>query len=276
MRRVGELMILQTDLFPVSLKHAFTTKRLNNVPPGSKKRSDFRINSIGETSQWWTKLRDSLFTKNHTLVIHNQVHGGNVRILDSSNGLESIETGGFKYQIAGDGDAIIRPFMRQPVFIGITTADCLPCIVFEPESHTVAVVHAGWRGIASDIHGNTIRAFKNGLGIEAKNLLWAIGPSIDAKNYEVGTDVIAGLEANGYAETDWREDPEITPCWNRSKRRDHFYLNLAECLRSRLISMGVPETQIDICKLSTFENPNLFYSYRRDGEIKGLQACVVG
>ncbi|MCX6646860.1 MAG: polyphenol oxidase family protein [bacterium] len=258
MRRVGELMILQTDLFPVSLKHAFTTKRLNNVPPGSKKCSDFRIDSINETSNWWTKLRDSLFTKNHTLVIHNQVHGGNVRVLDSSKGLDSTEIAGFKYHIAGDGDAIIKPFMRQPVFIGITTADCLPCIVFEPESHTVAVVHAGWRGIASDIHGNTIRAFKNGLGIEPKNLLWAIGPSIDAKNYEVGTDVIAGLEASGYAETDWVDNPGVAPCWTRSRRRDHFMLNLAECVKTRLISMGVPEAQIDICKLSTFDNPNLF------------------
>ena len=276
MRRLGELMILQTDLFPVTLKHAFATKRLTNAPPGSKKCADFRINSIDETSGWWLKLRDALFTKKHVLVVHNQVHGGNVRVLDPSIQLDSVETGGFRYHIAGDGDAIIKPFMRQPIFIGITTADCLPCIVYEPDSHTVAVVHAGWRGLASDIHGNAVRAFKSELGIDSKDLFWAIGPSIDPKNYEVGTEVIAGLEASGYAETDWIDNPDMAPCWTRSRRRDHFLLNLAECIRYRLISMRVPESQIDICKLSTFDNPNLFYSYRRDREIVGLQACVVG
>jgi YfiH family protein len=270
-------MILQTDLFPVSLKHAFTTRRLSNVPPGSEKCSDFRIDSFDETAGWWTKLRDSLFTAKHVLFIHNQVHGGNVTILNTSNTLEKPdEVAGLRYRKLGDGDAIIKPFMRTPSLIGITTADCLPCIVFEPESYTVAVVHAGWRGLAADIPGNTIRVFQSGLNIHPENLYWAIGPSIDVRNYEVGTEVIGGLEAAGYAETDWKNIPDATPCWTRARRRDHFMLNLAECIRHRLTTLGVPESNIDICKLSTFDNPNLFFSYRRDGEVRGLQACVVG
>lgn len=276
MRRLGELMILQSDLFPVLLKHAFATRRLSGVPPGSKKCSDFRIDSIEDTAQWWIRLRDSLFSENHILCVHNQVHGGNVRVLDPSNILDSNETNGFRFHIAGDGDAIIKPFMRQQVFIGITTADCLPCIIYEPESRTVAVMHAGWRGLAADIPGNTIRTFRTSLNIGPEKLFWAVGPSIDSRNYEVGTEVIAGLEAAGYAEADWLDNPDAIPCWTRAKRRDHFMLNLTECLKYRLTSLGVPESQIDICKLSTFDNPNLFFSYRRDGEIRGLQACVVG
>lgn len=277
MRQLGDLMILQTDLFPVSLKHAFATRRLSKVPAGSKKGSDFRINSINETSKWWIKLRDSLFTRNHTLYIHNQEHGGNVRVVgpdEPSDDVQNVD--GFKFRILGDGDGIIKPFGRVPAFIGITTADCLPCIVYEPDSHAVAVIHAGWRGLTADIPGSAMRAFKANLNLKPEDLLWAIGPSIDRKNYEVGTEVIAGLEASGFAESDWLTSPDSIPCWIKSKRRDHYMLNLAECMRRRLVLLGVPGNQVDICKLSTFDNPNLFHSYRRDGEIKGLQASVVG
>jgi len=274
-------MILQSDLLPVTLKHAFTTRRLVVSPPKTASQgtegANFRVDSINDTCKWWVKLRDRIFTPKHTCYLHEQVHGGRVRVVDpdEANGDVS-EVDGFRYRVLGEGDAIIRPFGRKPVFLAITTADCLPCVVYDPNSGAVGVVHAGWRGLAADIPANTMRMFKSELGVQPKDLLWAIGPSIDVNNYEVGNEVIAALEIAGYAESDWRDDPDCVPGWVRGRRRDHYQVNLAALAAMRLRSLGVPSSQIDICALSTFENPNLFYSYRRDGEIRGLQATVIG
>ena len=38
----------------------------------------------------------------------------------------------------------------------------------------------------------------------------------------------------------------------------------------------IPDENIDICDLSTYDNDDLFYSYRRDKGILGLQASVIG
>jgi polyphenol oxidase len=278
MRRVGDLMILQSDLLPVSLKHAFSTRRLSKPAPAAQpSQVDFQFDSIDQTSQWWLKLRNSIFTPKHTLYIHKQVHGGIVNVIDPDNSdIDEKDIGGLKVRHLGEGDGIIKPFSRKPAFIGITTADCLPCVAFHPPSGAVGVIHAGWRGLAADIPSNAVHAFKDNIGAQPKELFWAIGPFVDARNYEVGNEVIAALETAGYADSDWQNRDDVTPGWTRAKRRDHFMLDLGACMKMRLLTLGVPSEQIDICSLSTFGNPNLFFSYRRDGAVKGLMACVVG
>jgi hypothetical protein len=176
----------------------------------------------------------------------------------------------------GPGDAIVKPFTRKPIFLTITTADCLPCLVYDRASGAVGVVHVGWRGLGADIASAALRAFKKSLGSKISDLSWAVGPSIDAGNYQVGPEVVAALETAGFAESDWASSRGSTPGWIRERKGDRYRLNLAECLRIRLHGLGISEEQIDICTLSTFENPNLFYSYRRDGGIQGLQASVIG
>jgi YfiH family protein len=279
LRRVGGLMILESDLLPVKVKHAFATRRLasktNSQSPADT--PDFRIDSLAQTSRWWVMLRDSLFSPQHLCLVHNQVHGGTVRVVDPDEQLgEENDVGGFRFVVLGDGDAILKPFGRRPVFLAITTADCLPCLAYDPVSGAVGVVHAGWRGLATDIPANALREFKSRLGANPSDLIWAIGPSIDMANYEVGTEVIAALETAGYAESDWLHRADSQPGWTRSRRRDHYMLNLAALIRLRLSALGVPHRQIDTCSLSTFGNPNLFFSYRRDGDVRGLQAAVIG
>jgi hypothetical protein len=279
MRRIGDLSVLQTDLFPLSLDHGFATKKpaLKNPTGSQAEEADFRIDSLPTTAKWWIRLRNAFFSPAHLCVINRQVHGGKVRVIspDSLEGEEN-EIEGFKYRIPGDGDAIVKPFTRKPMFLAITTADCLPCMVYDRETHSMGVVHAGWRGLASDIPAAAIKEFKKSLGSEVRDLLWAIGPSIDVDNYQVGPEVVGALEAAGYAESDWRSPSGIAPGWVQERRSDRYRLNLAACLKIRLLDQGISEDRMDFCTLSTYGNPNLFYSYRRDGGIRGLNATFIG
>src|SRR5579862_2257880 len=51
--------------------------------------------------------------------------------------------------IAGEGDALIS---NQPgLAVSIRTADCLPILLADPRTASVAAVHAGWRGTAAGV-----------------------------------------------------------------------------------------------------------------------------
>ncbi|HEX9745750.1 MAG TPA: polyphenol oxidase family protein [bacterium] len=278
LHRAGDLLVLRTDLFPLTVPHAFTTRRLSitDKQPGQPGPANFRVDSISETCEWWTKLRDSLFTPIHICYLHKQVHGNTVRILDFENlpGDERSESG-FSFRILGEGDGMIKPFTRRNVFIGVTTADCLPILIYDQNSHTTGVVHAGWRSVAADIIEKAFTGFVKTFDAKPTDLLWAAGPSIDIDHYEVGPEVIAALETAGYSDADWDILPDRRPGWTPG-RGDRYMLSLSTCLNIRLRKLGIPDENIDICKLSTYTNKVNFFSYRREGKVIGLQASVIG
>ena len=41
--------------------------------------------------------------------------------------------------------------------IGVSTADCVPIIIYDSEHHAACVVHAGWRGTVARIAENAIK-----------------------------------------------------------------------------------------------------------------------
>jgi len=73
----------------------------------------------------------------------------------------------------------------------VTIADCVPVFVAHP-SGVVAVVHAGWRGVAGGILAETIRVFA-ARGLSVAELVVHLGPSICGRCYEVGESVYEQL-----------------------------------------------------------------------------------
>lgn len=99
----------------------------------------------------------------------SQVHGAVVATADAPRHL-------------GEADAVIT--FRAGIPITVATADCLP-IVVEGE-RSVAVIHAGWRGLRSGVIERTLETMdENG----DAPLRAAIGPAIGPCCYEVGTEV---------------------------------------------------------------------------------------
>lgn len=121
----------------------------------------------------------------------------------------------------------------------ITIADCVPIFMAHP-SGAVAIVHAGWRGVASGILAEAIRAFA-AAGLLADELVVHFGPSICGRCYEVGTDVYEQLtgwptkrprqvdlrallaeQAKQFGVTQWSASGECTKCDN-----DRFFSHRA-------------------------------------------------
>ncbi len=127
----------------------------------------------------------------------------------------------------------------------VLTADCLPVALIAPEA--VAMVHAGWRGLAGGILDEAVGAMRE-LGSEGE-VQAAIGPGVGGCCYEVGAEVGAAFGVSA------------------------GLLDLKAIARERLKVAGVAEVHdVGLCTMCS--NPELFFSHRRDGGITGRQAGI--
>jgi YfiH family protein len=151
---------------------------------------------------------------------------------------------------AGEADALITN--TPGVSISIRTADCFPILLADLEHHTVAAVHAGWRGTAEQIVTRTLDAMRTEFGTIPAQVVVAIGPGIGACCYEVGPDVAQKFGVEGTTRVD-----------------------LAAINRDQLLRAGVPAGQIDTLGCCTKCDPERFHSYRRDGEAAGRMISYI-
>jgi YfiH family protein len=133
----------------------------------------------------------------------------------------------------------------------VLTADCLPIAV--AGGGALAVLHAGWRGLADGVIAEGVRALRESAHDEP--LAAAIGPGAGVCCYEVGAEVLARF-ADG----------------DENGRRGRN-LDLKAIARAQLIAEGV-ETVHDVGLCTICSPPELFFSHRRDRGVTGRQAGV--
>ena len=135
---------------------------------------------------------------------------------------------------------------KPGIAIGVRHADCQACILFDPISTTLAVIHCGWRGNVLNVYQDTIEYLKSQLGVKPENLLASISPSLGP----------LAAEFRNYK----KEFPESM--WQYRDENNLF--NLWELAEAQLISSGVLSTNIEIAKVCTYTDAERCHSYRRD------------
>jgi polyphenol oxidase len=84
----------------------------------------------------------------------------------------------------------------QPhVFLAVDTGDCIPLLMYDKEKKVVAAVHAGWKGVYSEIVKEAIQAMVI-KGSNPEDILVGIGPSIRVCCYEFGKEDVKNLKTN--------------------------------------------------------------------------------
>jgi len=132
----------------------------------------------------------------------------------------------------------------------ILTADCLPVFICNRQGTHVAIIHAGWRGLAAGIIENTLAALHQ----PAEELLVWLGPAIGPEKFEVGEDVYAAFTSHHPASSQG-----FTP-YKPTKWLANLYL----LAKLRLAEHGIQH--IYGGQFCTYTQEELFYSYRRDGK----------
>lgn len=149
---------------------------------------------------------------------------------------------------------------ETPNIICVTlTADCLPVLLCNQQGTEVAAIHAGWKGLAAGV----IEATIDRMNSKPHTLMAWLGPAISQKNFEVGPEVLE-IFINSH--------PEHQQAFIPSKTSGFYRCDLYLIARQKLKALGV--TEVYGGEHCTYEEEDLFYSFRRDG-ITGRMASLI-
>lgn len=134
----------------------------------------------GTAERWRALLSSSGFG---TIAHARQVHETRVALHDVLPRGVHVESG------PADGHATSTP----GTLLAVTVADCVPVYLVDPERRAVALLHAGWRGVAGGIMAKGVQALHTRFASRPAHLHVHLGPAICGTCYEVGPEVHEAL-----------------------------------------------------------------------------------
>lgn len=236
------MMMLKAETLALpGIRHAFFTRQ-GGVSTGLYASLNGGIGSadnIVKVDQNRARMATALGVEPHCLVSAFQIHSPQVVVAAEP------WPGGLRPR----ADGIVT---RTPkLAIGVTTADCGPVLLAEPEAGVIGAAHAGWRGALAGIIEATVAAME-GLGAAREKIRAALGPMIRQPHYEVGPDLIERFAA---------EDPAAKPFFAPAVRPGHALFDLAGYVVARLRRAGLD--RVEDLAACTYADRELFFSYRR-------------
>ena len=220
---------------------AFSTMRQGGCSTGNY--ADFNINNYcGDAPEHIARNRQALaaligVSEQHIVMPH-QTHGTVVCRVDAppAEVLEGV-------------DAVMTDV--KGLCIGVSTADCIPILLYDAEHHAACAVHAGWRGTVKRIVQEAVRQMQAAYDSQPCQLKAVIGPGISLESFEVGDEVYQQFADAGF---------DMDPI---ARRYAKWHLDLPRCNRIQLEAVGVRDVWMsDICTYQQYEQ---YFSARRLG-----------
>lgn len=248
----------QLSVYP-KLRHAFFTRRggLSSDPYESL---NFRFNSRDDRE---TVLKN--FDIAARVLGSDREHVTRTCQMHTDHIAQVTESSGF-VQLGGEEgvDALITN-VPGAVLCGFY-ADCQLILLYDHKHRACGLVHAGWRGIAQEITRKTIERMTQCYGSDPAEMIAAVGPSICRSCFATDDDVPERMrETFGgmVQEYMYREG-------------DKWRVDLKNITYSMLLRADILPYNIDISNLCPCcGDKSLFWSHRRQGEERGVQAGMI-
>lgn len=243
-------MIIDTPewLVPKHVK-ALTTTRLGGVsaaPYGSLNLGDHVQDNSDDVAENRRRLVDEQALPTQPVWLR-QIHSTLVHDIGSDENSTAESTAA----LVGDGSTT----SQAGVVCAVLTADCLPLFLTDTAGQKVAIVHAGWRGMADGIIEVAISAFNT----EADNIVAWAGPCIGAEHFEIGPEVRSALGGSDLA-------------YRESANQGKLLANLYALAGERLAALGVSNYRHS--SACTFRDNDKYFSYRRDGQCGRMASLI--
>ena len=174
------------------------------------------------------------------LVMPHQVHDCVVRRID-----------GPQQGVIEGVDAVMTDVPQ--LCIGVSTADCIPVLLYDSTHRAVSAVHAGWRGTVLRIVQKAVETMRDTYGTAPADLQAVIGPGISLDSFEVGDEVYDQFLSAGF---------DMQPI---SRRDAKWHIDLPMCNRLQLMEAGIPSNNIQMTNICTYQQYDRYFSARRLG-----------
>lgn len=174
-----------------------------------------------------------------SIVVPRQVHGVDIVDVALRDPLEGFEADG----LLATG---VSPLLL------LCFADCVPVVLAGP-GPSVAVLHAGWRGVIGGIAGEGVRRIVDRVGCSPGSINAYIGPHIGVDTFEVDPVLATRfvMEFGGEA--------VVTPATEKPR------VDLGAAVRIDLARAGVAPERIASLGVDTVSQVDRFFSYRAEG-----------
>lgn len=245
---------------------AFSTTRHGGVSEGnyaSLNINEYCGDSKANTDANRLLLANELGIDTNHIIMPHQTHGVESRII----GEEFVNLpDGVKKMLLEGVDAVMTNI--PGMCIGVSTADCIPVLLYDEEHHAAAAIHAGWRGTQARIVHKAVQEMRMAYQTNPTKLKAVIGPGISLDNFEVGDEVYAAFEQAAFdmsaiAEERIKRNPNADDPAKAFERKWHINLPLANI--QMLTHNGVDEANIINTGICTFDNADNYFSARRLG-----------
>ena len=243
---------------------AFSTTRHGGVSEGAY--GEFNINGYcGDDEAHVQANRQLLATQlgvpADRIVLPHQVHGVEVRaVAPELFGLPAA----VRAQILEGVDVVMTDMTS--VCIGVSTADCIPVLLYDPVAHAAAAIHAGWRGTVGRIGDNVVKKMQSLYGTDPSDIKAAIGPAISVCCYEVDKPC-----ADNFLALDELDSTKFV----FPKGNGKFMIDLLETNRQILVHAGVKNENITVSDVCTNCNSELLWSHRATKGHRGTMSAFM-
>ena len=196
----------------------------------------------------------------NALVKNHQVHSALVRPVTEADIMSDPAAPGM-----AEADGLVTD--RPGVCLTIFSADCIPLLLYDPVRKVAAAAHAGWRGTAAGIAGETVRVMVQDYDCQPGHILAAIGPGIGLCCFETHRDVPDGLLAGTI--------PDAGQFIRPISHTEKYHVDLKGANAHLLRVAGLTPDHIAICNECTACRGDLFWSHRRLGGERGSMAAMI-
>lgn len=266
----------------LSVKHGFSTR------PGGVSEGIYHSLNLGRNrgdilervNENWRRFFESCGITERKAVWGTQVHGNYVAVVDKKDLLHLGKTNQYM-----EADGFVTKESGVPLVV--FTADCVPVLLEDKVHGVIGAVHSGWRSTVADIEGEAVKKMTE-LGADVKTICVAIGPAIDRCCFEVGAEVIEGVQnllgetaAKPYYEKvkeisiEKPYDEEKNPAFYGNRPEEKFHLDLRGVIVERFCQLGVPKENIELVGGCTMCNHERYWSHRYTKGERGSQAAVI-
>ena len=231
------------------------------------------------TREFWPRLPTELAP-----IMHPEAQTFRVKQVHGNQVLSSAEVQTYWDQTSAQRSSVVdQPLSEFPNADGIVshrpnqaiwvcTADCTPVLIADTQSGQVAAIHAGWRGTAAKIVPVALSRLQ-AQGSQLQDIRVAMGPAIAGEVYQVTIDVAAQVGST-VIDPSLSEQPvdlitnhllqvESSPLI-ADPEPGRVRLDVRRVNAMQLEQMGVLPEQIAIAPHCTYQEPDQFFSYRRE------------